>query len=140
MAEQNSFETTINERRTIRPGRVHALLARRQTQHEAREQREAKFKQRVATQLRAMIRTLEFEAAQLDNSICSELELARVRDPSHFGYPISVRTMTMRRDNLKISIAALSRRLAVADVELVESVTAPKKSVQKVFENTGQAG
>jgi hypothetical protein len=139
MAEQDSFETTMNERRTIHPGRVRALLARRRTQHEVREQREADIKRRVATQLRAMIRTLEFEAAQLDRSISSELELARVRDPSHFGYPISVRTMTLRRDNLKSSIVALSERLAVTDDELVRSVPEPK-SVQKVFEKIGQTG
>jgi hypothetical protein len=37
-----------------------------------------------------MIPNLEWEVAHLNDSIRSELELARVRDFTHFGYPISV--------------------------------------------------
>jgi hypothetical protein len=62
-----------------------------------------------------MIANLEQEVANLDDGISSELTLARVRDPSHFAYPISVRTMQARRENLKTTIAALSNRLALTD-------------------------
>jgi cell division protein FtsB len=90
-------------------------LAKRQAQNEARKQREIEIKRRAATQLRTMIVTLEREVANLDDGISSELILARVRDPSHFAYPISVRTMQARRENLKATIAALSDRLALTD-------------------------
>jgi hypothetical protein len=131
MSEQDYFETTKIGRRTYRPGRVRSLLAKRRAQDEVRAQREADIKRRAAIQLSAMIRTLEQEVAQLNGSISSELELARVRDPSHFGYPISVRAMTARRDNLKITIGALLERAGDAGCR---SATDRAKSVEKVFE------
>jgi hypothetical protein len=118
MAGQRYFETTTNDDVHYRPGRTRALLAKRRAQKEAREQRDADIKQRTAKKLRTAISTLEREVAHLDGSISSELELARVRDPSHFGYPISVRTMTTRRDNLKATISLLSDRLTLTDVVL----------------------
>ena len=113
--EQHYFETTEIERRNNHPGRVRELFAKRRAQHAARQLRETESKRREAMQLERMIFNLGREVAQLDDSIISELELARVRDPSHFGYPNSVRTMTARRDNLKATIAALSDRLAMTD-------------------------
>jgi cell division protein FtsB len=115
MTDQHYFETAETARRSDHPGRKLSILAKHQAQNEARKQREIEIKRRAATQLRTMIVTLEREVANLDDGISSELMLARVRDPSHFAYPISVRTMQARRENLKATIAALSDRLALTD-------------------------
>jgi cell division protein FtsB len=115
MTDQHYFETPEIAPRSDHPGRKLSILAKRQAQNEARKQREIEIKRRAATQLRTMIVTLEREVANLDDGISSELILARVRDPSHFAYPISVRTMQARRENLKATIAALSDRLALTD-------------------------
>ena len=115
MAEQYYFEATKIERCTDYPRRIRALLLKRRALDLAREQVKLQNKQRTVMQLRTMIPNLEWEVAHLNDSIRSELELARVRDPTHFGYPISVRTMAARRDNLKNTIAALSDRLAMMD-------------------------
>jgi hypothetical protein len=115
MTERYYFETTKSRRRNDHAGHVRALVAKRRAQHEARQLREAETKRRAATQLELMISNLEREVAQLESSISSELELADVRDPSHFGFPISVRTMTNRRDNLRVTIVVLSDRLAMTD-------------------------
>ena len=124
MTDQHYFETAEIDRRSDHPGRKLSILAKHQAQNEARKQREIEIKRRAATQLRTMIVTLEREVANLDDGISSELMLARVRDPSHFAYPISVRTMQARRENLKATIAALSDRLALNDDAPAQRVAA----------------
>jgi hypothetical protein len=122
MTKQCHFETVKIKCGNNHAGRIRAILAKRQAQNEAREQREIEIKRRAATQLRTMIANLDREVANLDDGISSELTLARVRDPSHFAYPISVRTMQARRENLKTTIAALSDRLALTDGSPTQSV------------------
>ncbi|MGH6711285.1 MAG: hypothetical protein ACREEK_20215 [Bradyrhizobium sp.] len=107
MMEQCYFETGV--------GRVRAPSAKRQTRIEARKQNEIDCKKRTATQIRRMIANLEHEIACLAVSIASELEQARVREPSHFGYPMLVRAMQIRNDNLKATVASLSDRLALIE-------------------------
>ena len=124
MTDQHYFETPEIAPRSDHPGRKLSILAKHQAQNEARKQREIEIKRRAATQLRTMIVTLEREVANLDDGISSELMLARVRDPSHFAYPISVRTMQARRENLKATIAALSDRLALTDDAPAQRVAA----------------
>jgi hypothetical protein len=124
MMDQHYFETAETARRSDHPGRKLSILAKHQAQNEARKQREIEIKRRAATQLRTMIVTLEREVANLGDGISSELMLARVRDPSHFAYPISVKTMQARRENLKATIAALSDRLALTDDAPAQRVAA----------------
>ena len=124
MTDQHYFETPEIAPRSDHPGRKLSILAKHQAQNEARKQREIEIKRRAATQLRTMIVTLEREVANLDDGISSELMLARVRDPSHFAYPISVKTMQARRENLKATIAALSDRLALTDDAPAQRVAA----------------
>ncbi len=119
MTSQYYFETVKIECENNHPGRVAALLAKREAQNEAREQREIEVKKRTAIRLRMMIASIERDIANLDASINSELALARVRKPSHFAYPVAARTMQARRENLKATVAALSDRLAFTDVGLV---------------------
>lgn len=48
-------------------------------------------------------------ASLLERSIEQELVASPVRDKNHFAYPISVRTMTSRLNNLRESIRTLER-------------------------------
>jgi hypothetical protein len=112
MTDQHYFETTEIKRGSNHPGRIRALLAKRQSQEESRKQREVATNSRAAVQIRAIIAKLDRDVSSLGDSINADLERARVRDPSHFAYPISVRTMTARRENLKATIAMLLERLA----------------------------
>jgi hypothetical protein len=115
MTEQYHFETSNLKFGNI-PRRIRAVSAKRQAQNEARTEREIEVKRQTAIQLRAMLAGLEREIANLDSSIRSELELSRVREPSHFAYPILVRTMQARRENLQATIAGLSDRLALTEL------------------------
>jgi hypothetical protein len=127
MTEPHYFETMKVDRGINHPGRVRARFAKRQLQHEIRKQKEIETDRRAAMQLRAMIAAFERALSSLDDSINADLERARIRDPSHFAYPISVRTMTTRRNNLKATIAALSDRLAITDDGFNQSVAAKTK-------------
>src|ERR1700694_1450574 len=124
MTDKHYFEPAEIDRRNDHPGRKLSILAKRQAQNEACKQREIEIKRRAATQLRTMLFTLEREIANLDDGISSELMLARVRDPSHFAYPISVRTMQARRENLRATIVALSDRLALTDGSPTQTMAA----------------
>jgi hypothetical protein len=115
MTDPHCFETAEVDGRTDHPGRKLLALAKRQARDATRKQREIETKSRATGQLRTMIITIGREIANLDDSIRSELMLAEVRDPSHYAYPISVRTMEARRVNLRATIAALSHRLTLTD-------------------------
>jgi hypothetical protein len=117
MTSQYYFETVEIEGENNHPARVQTLLAKRQAQNEVRKQKEIEVKRRTATQLGMMIASIERDIANLDVSINSELEVARVRKP--FAYPIAARTMQARRENLKATVAALSDRLGLTDIVLV---------------------
>lgn len=52
-------------------------------------------------------------------SISTEEERASVSDPSSPAYPIRLRIMAARRDNLKETLSALERRLAPRPAEVV---------------------
>jgi hypothetical protein len=59
-----------------------------------------------------MIAELERGILALQLSIDAALAIVRVRDPSHQDYPIVARALAGRRDNLKLTLVALSKRLA----------------------------
>jgi hypothetical protein len=113
MTDQHYFETT--DRAILQPRRFRARFPKNRSQGEDRKQREIQTNRRAAVQIRAMIAKLDHDASSLDDSINAILEDARVRDPSHYAYPISVTTMTARRENLKATIAVLVERLAKLD-------------------------
>jgi uncharacterized metal-binding protein YceD (DUF177 family) len=101
------------------PGRVTARQEKLRLIAQHRQTLEATTAQRQTALVRGMISSLGKAVSTLNASIEAELECARVRDPSHFAFPIAIRAMMVRRDNLKASIAALSKRLA--DVDQVSS-------------------
>jgi hypothetical protein len=115
MSEPCQFETSDDKRVEKRPlpGRPPSAIP--QAQNEIRRNSEIDIKRRTVAHLRATIVKFEREAANLGESISSELALASIQEPTPLAYPSSVRTMLARRDNLNASIAALSDRLAKFD-------------------------
>lgn len=113
MTEQSYFETVSTERAFSRSPR--APVARRL----AREERKRLHVLDVARQKRqgteAMLRDLRNAVGLLDHSIEAELESSRIRDPSHFAFPMTARTLLARRDNLKATIAALADQLTMLE-------------------------
>jgi hypothetical protein len=134
MTDQYYFETTEIKRGTDHPGRMRAQLAKRRLQDESRIQREIEDNRRAAAQIRAMIAKLDRAVSSLEDSINADLERAYVRDPSHYAYPISVRTMTARRENLKATIAILLERLAKVDPATNDSSLASLPHVEPLME------
>jgi hypothetical protein len=59
-------------------------------------------------QTEAMLVALKKDCGLLDQSIEAGLENSPTRDPHHFAFPMSVRALIARRENLKATIALLS--------------------------------
>jgi hypothetical protein len=68
--------------------------------------------QREAAQISTIIRDLDRVVLDLDLEIKAEEVSSGVLDLSNFAYPIVSKTMVARRENLKVTIAALEQRLA----------------------------
>lgn len=60
----------------------------------------------------AMIADMQRVVQVLDSDVSTEEELSRIRDRSDARYPIIARQLAARRDNLKVTIAALEARLS----------------------------
>jgi len=61
----------------------------------------------ISRMLADLVRTVQL----IESDIAAEEERARISDRSDTKYPILARTLIERRDNLKVTIAALERRL-----------------------------
>lgn len=66
---------------------------------------------REVTQIEAMIRDLTRSAARLQSDAVAEETRAGISDPHDTAYPILARVLTVRRENLKATIAALEQRV-----------------------------
>jgi hypothetical protein len=79
-------------------------------------QRHFEIASTIALREAAVIRTLMDDLNRtiriLDCDIATEEERARVFDRSDAMYPILARTLAARRDNLKVTVAALGQRIA----------------------------
>jgi hypothetical protein len=76
---------------------------------------------REAAQISKMIGDLDRLVRTLDYDIAAEEERAQISDRSDVAYPILARTLAVRRDNLRDTIAALEPRLAnLAVVSILE--------------------
>jgi|SRR5664279_5159578 hypothetical protein len=104
MTEQYYFE-----RRSEHPSRVNKRVSGHRNFEELRRQKAIETRQRNAAQIRSTIALLNLTVSMLDSSIAAELEIASVRDPRHYAFPISVKTTMPRRDNLKATLSALSK-------------------------------
>jgi hypothetical protein len=111
MTEQYYFETAGTEQRDL-PSPVRERSRKHNERDQGRVQRKHAAAVREIANLQAAITDLERVVLALQLNIDAELESAGVRDPSHFGYPIVARTLALRRDNLKVTVAVLSTRLA----------------------------
>jgi hypothetical protein len=67
---------------------------------------------REAARIGALIGDLERRVQILDCDIAADEEHALVFNPFDATYPIRVRTLAARRNNLKATIATLEKRLA----------------------------
>jgi hypothetical protein len=94
------------------PVRLRSRSWSRSEQEERRARRKLNSAMREVASLQATIADLERGMHALQFSIDAELAGATLRDPSEPGYPVTARALAARRDNLKITIATLSQRLA----------------------------
>ena len=115
MTEPHYFETPKNKLWSNYPGRARAILAKGQLLDESRQQRKIAAARKEAMQTQAMIANLGRAALSLDASI--EGGIGSGPGPRSFSLLLSNRggTMRVRCDNLKVTIAVLSDRLASAD-------------------------
>ena len=67
---------------------------------------------REAVQIETLINDLKHRISIFDSHIAIEEKETRIYDPTHFAYSVSARSLATRRDNLKVTIAALEGRLA----------------------------
>jgi len=79
---------------------------------------------REVAQIRTLIVDLDRVVHILASDIATEEERSRVFDRSDPAYSILARTLAARRDNLKITIAALEQRLEDILVALSEALAA----------------
>jgi hypothetical protein len=79
---------------------------------------------REVAQIRTLIVDLDRVVQILASDIATEEERSRVFDRSDPAYSILARTLAERRDNLKITIAALEQRLEDILVALSEALAA----------------
>jgi len=68
--------------------------------------------QREAMQIGTMLSDLDRTTRLLECDIALQEANARVKNPAYFDYPIAARTMAARRDNLKMTVTVLERRLS----------------------------
>ncbi len=66
---------------------------------------------REAAQIGTLIKDLSHRISIFDCHIAVEEKETRIYDPTHFAYSVSAKSLAARRDNLKITIAALEARL-----------------------------
>ena len=71
-------------------------------------------KARKAADLEHTIRELEGVAADLDDQIHVEEDRTGIKDPQHFAYSTFAKSASVRRDNLRASVAALRVKLEAA--------------------------
>jgi len=79
---------------------------------------------REVAQIRTLIVDLDRVVQILASDIATEEERSRVFDRADPAYSILARTLAARRDNLKITIAALEQRLEDILVALSEALAA----------------
>jgi hypothetical protein len=113
MSDEYYFETI--PRGSNHPGRIGERLAKWHAREQCRKQKKINSSLREAAQIRSMIASLNNTISILDRSIAADLEKSPVRDPRHYAFPISAKTMIARCDNLKGTITALSERLSSLD-------------------------
>lgn len=78
-------------------------------------------KARRVSDLEHIIRDFETMATDLDRQIQAEEEQTGIKDKAHFAYSTFAKSASLRRDNLRASVAELRSRLELAVRELEEA-------------------
>jgi flagellar protein FliJ len=78
-------------------------------------------KRRRVRQLEMMLAEFTRMTAELDREIATEEKRAGITDPRHFAYPTYARAASVRRDNLKSSIAELAVQIEEANAAQEEA-------------------
>jgi hypothetical protein len=115
MIEQYYFETSAAERQ-VSPAKVRKRLARIREQEDRRRQQELKLSTQESVNLLTAIAGLGRTISILEINLEQVLTSAKARDASRFDYPIAARTLAARRDNLKVTVEAMSKRLSELNV------------------------
>jgi hypothetical protein len=68
--------------------------------------------EREVQQIETMIRDLNRAAAVLQMDVAAEEKRSGISDPHDTAYPILARVLTVRRENLKATVAALEQRIS----------------------------
>lgn len=71
---------------------------------------EAEEKTRRVKDIEFMIREFSSMAGDLDRQIRAEEERTAIRDPKHFSYSTFAKSLSARRDNLRISVDELHKK------------------------------
>ena len=71
-------------------------------------------KRRRVRQIETMLAEFSRMTNDLDREIANEEKRAGISDPNHFAYPTYARAASVRRDNLKSSIAELAGQIEEA--------------------------
>ena len=100
-------------------------------------------KRRRVRQIETMLAEFNRMSAELDREIVNEEKRAGISDPRHFAYPTYARAASVRRDNLKSSIAELAGQIedakaaeeeARAELLKVETLESRDKANDRPFE------
>jgi hypothetical protein len=77
---------------------------------------------REAAVIRTLMDDLDRTIQVLECDIATEEKRARVFDRSDATYPILARTLATRRDNLKVTVAALAQRLDTISENMPQAI------------------
>jgi flagellar protein FliJ len=97
-------------------------------------------KRRRVRQIELMMAEFARISGELDREIANEEKRAGISDPRHFAYPTYARAASIRRDNLKSSIAELTTQLdearatqdeAQAELVKVEAIESRDKGLDR---------
>lgn len=110
MNQQSQFETA-DLQRLVR------AEVKRQTKAERKQVAISDALRRRRQQTEAILIDLKKDCGLLDQSIVAALESCPVRDPHHYAFPMTVRALIARLENLKATIALLLLELTKNDPE-----------------------
>ncbi|WP_028345978.1 hypothetical protein [Bradyrhizobium murdochi] len=91
------------------------VQAKRQAMAERKQLAADDVLRRRRQQTEAMLIDIKNVLRLLDQSIEAELQKSPTRDPYHFAFPMTVRALTTRRENLKSTITLLLLELTKSD-------------------------
>ena len=105
-------------------------------------------KRRRVRQIEMMLAEFTRITGELDREIANEEKRAGISDPRHFAYPTYARAASVRRDNLKSSIAELATQIeeaktsqeeAQAELVKLEAIEFREKANDRTVETLARA-